>query len=148
MPAAADVAGAVRSKEERVGARGLPPNRKAVSGGQARPPGGAARPARAGRACRTHRRQLPLAPVELALQVAERQLGGDALLEASDGVSVKCSRRTRRDGWYTGVRHGCVSLGREPRNADLLEQAGRTKSPRPGGESPEQGLFVCGPSAR
>jgi hypothetical protein len=69
--------------------------------------------------CPAHRRQLPLAPIQLALQVTERQLGGDALLEASDGVSVKCSRRTRRDGCYTGVRHDSVSLGREPRNADL-----------------------------
>ena len=112
------------------------------------PRSGVRRPGRAtGAAARArldawNRSQLPRQALDAALEVGDSELSVDGLLEASDGVGVRSTRRTRRDECYTRVRHERVSLGASPRNAGLLS-AGRQsgRAPAPGLTHPVPGLF-------
>ena len=92
----------------------------AAPGSGVRPPGRAPGTAERARLAAGSQGQLPLQALDAALEVGDRELGVDGLLEANNGVGVRSARRTRRDECYTRDRHERVSLGKSPRNADLL----------------------------
>ena len=86
---------------------------------------------------------MPTEPPYTAFEVGDSELSVDGLLEASDGIGVRSTRRTPRDECYTRDRHERVSLGKSPRNTDLLLTGQHSeRAPVPGLNYPEPGLFL------